>query len=211
MSWRGIKPVKTTPHQRAALAAFCSLGLIVTIGCNAQSRDRLMNFFFEIPPEGVAPVADVAFTETPSVPTPEPFKLPPARFAVVHNPVLTRECGACHDESNQMVPREDLASACQTCHTEFVSLEAGHAPVVMGDCGTCHEMHRSQLAGLLRQPVLDTCIECHDEPEDLSEEAHGAANVERCTNCHDPHFGEGFLLKPEYKRFMAVDESTSVD
>ncbi len=210
MSWRGINPVKTTTKRLARLATLCSLGLAITIGCNAQSRHRLMNFFFEIPSVKKNSVSTNESRQTASVAAPIAFVLPPARFAVVHNPVLTRDCAACHDASNQMVPREDLTDACRTCHTEFATQEIGHAPVA-GECSTCHEMHRSQIAGLLRQPILETCIECHDGPEDLTEDAHTVANVEKCTNCHDPHFGEGVLLKLGYEKYMKPIEPVETE
>ena len=40
-------------------------------------------------------------------------------------------------------------------------------------------------------------MKCHDEPEDLTEEAHGVPGVENCTSCHDPHFGSAPFLKPD--------------
>jgi len=178
-------------------------GLVIMIGCAHESRERWRHFFFEIPDQKDAPSQQRESGGFSPRETPEPLQLPPARFAVVHNPVLTGECVACHDTSNQMAPREDLASACATCHTEFASMQQGHPPVVAGECTTCHEMHRSNIPSLLHEPVYDTCVECHDEPEDLSEKAHGVAGVERCTNCHDPHFGQAPFLKPNYARFMA--------
>jgi predicted CXXCH cytochrome family protein len=59
----------------------------------------------------------------------------------------------------------------------------------------CHRPHRSEHSALLILPLFDTCIECHDEPEDLSETAHSGTDAEDCMKCHDPHFGEGMLLR----------------
>jgi predicted CXXCH cytochrome family protein len=91
----------------------------------------------------------------------------------------------------------NLADACRPCHGRFFGDEVRHSPVADGECATCHEMHRSTLPYLLKQQAPDMCTECHDEPEDLSEDAHAAENVDHCTDCHDPHFGGDMLLKIE--------------
>jgi cytochrome c553 len=57
-------------------------------------------------------------------------------------------------------------------------------------------MHHTDQRFLLTMSTLDLCVDCHDEPEDLSERAHTVSEVERCTACHDPHFGSNALLKP---------------
>ncbi|MCH8856034.1 MAG: hypothetical protein IIA03_07305 [Proteobacteria bacterium] len=95
-----------------------------------------------------------------------------------------------------MGTREDMLDACRKCHQRYFSNEVGHAPVTQGQCTECHDMHRSVELKLLKMSTFELCIECHEEPEDLSEEAHGGTDVERCTACHDAHFGSGMLLRP---------------
>ncbi len=96
-----------------------------------------------------------------------------------------------------MQPRADLLDSCRTCHERFFSEEVGHPPVAQGQCTECHNMHQTDQPFLLTMPTFDLCIECHDEPEDLSEPAHTVSEVERCTACHDPHFGSGMLLRSD--------------
>ena len=95
-----------------------------------------------------------------------------------------------------MQPRDNLTDACSVCHPRYFSPEVGHAPATDGECIECHEMHRSEHPALLKMPLYDMCIECHEEAEDLSQPAHQGEQAQRCTVCHDPHFGEGMLLKP---------------
>ena len=173
---------------------FIPLCVVIFLGCSEGSRDRLVRFFFEVPDTAEAePGAVQAEAAAPEIPSAEPSE---PRYASVHSPILERNCAGCHDARQQMRVVDDLAAACRTCHERFFGDEVGHGPVAEGECDTCHEPHRSRHLHLLKAPVLETCTECHDEPEDLSEEAHGVEGVENCCTCHDPHFGTGALLKP---------------
>ena len=179
-----------------AVALFC-----VIFGCSQRTRDRVMHFFFEIPGENAA--SDVAsqsdsLTESTvsQIDVPVTFSAPGIKFASRHRPVIERQCRSCHDAGDRMQVNTDLMMAsCSTCHPRYFSDEVGHGPVANGDCMDCHRPHRSEQPALLILPVFDTCIECHDEPEDLSQTAHSGADVEDCLKCHDPHFGEGMLLR----------------
>lgn len=171
----------------------------VVVGCSQARRERLAAFFFEIPPEEpTSAVGDVpGGASTPDV-TPA-LELPPSRFVSRHPPYVARECRKCHDTGSRMVIRAEFLDTCKECHPRFYSAEVGHPPVMQGECIVCHDMHRTEHLKLLKLAMFDTCVDCHDEPEDLSEEAHSAEGVEDCTHCHDPHFGTGHLLKPGYK------------
>lgn len=170
------------------------VGLIIA-GCSQASRDRLKHFFFEIPEESAASAPESA----PSAPPAEQPALARAesRFRSSHPPYIKRECAGCHDTEHRMKVRTDFLQSCQGCHGRYFGTEVGHFPVADKQCIMCHDPHRSKFPGLLKQPVFDTCIDCHDEPEDLSEEAHSADGAENCTSCHDPHFGVGQLLKTD--------------
>ncbi len=171
---------------------------VVFIGCSSASRERMKNFFFEIP----AADSKAKSVKPGIIPSNWPVQstLASSPFTSLHPPFVRRQCQLCHDATQKMLPREEIADSCKTCHTRYFSDEVGHEPVSSGECGQCHEMHRSRLDHLLLQPVLETCVDCHDEPEDLSEKAHGQKGVENCTSCHDPHFGESPFLKTGVKR-----------
>ena len=185
-------------NQVNRLITFCVVVTAVVVGCSQARRERLAAFFFEIPSEEPTRTVDrvQGDVSTPEV-TPT-FKLPPPRFVSRHRPYVTRECRSCHDDALRMAVRSDFLDSCKECHARYFSADVGHAPVKQGECITCHDMHRSEHPGLLKLAAFDTCIECHDEPEDLSEEAHSPAGAEECMRCHDPHFGTGMLLKPGY-------------
>ena len=173
-----------------------ALCLAVMLGCSGAARQKLKHFFFEVPPEQKASQdgANPAPTTAPALPK---LQLPPPRYLAVHRPYAQQQCTKCHDPAGREEKRvrTDFLAACKSCHPRYFSDEVGHPPVADGQCIACHEMHRSVQPRLLKQPVFDTCVDCHDEPEDLSEEAHGGDNVENCIRCHDPHFGTGSLLK----------------
>lgn len=170
--------------------------LILVIGCSQAARNRLERFFFEVPQETKSASGSQA---TPTLATYEPPRLPPppSHFTSVHPPFRKRQCTQCHDPTAERENRlrDNITNACQGCHVRFFSQEVGHQPVIDRQCLTCHFPHRSIQRALLRQPILETCTDCHDDPEDLSEEAHGREGVERCTGCHDPHFGQPPMLK----------------
>ncbi len=180
--------------------------VIAGVGCSPAARDKLLNFFFEVPdaPPGTTPDVQpqpVAVSPPDEVIEPRWMAEASAGFRSVHPAVLDRECHRCHDVAGRMaVEDERLINACQSCHPKFFTDDIEHPPVAAAACRSCHTLHRSREPTLLIQPVLDTCIQCHDEPEDLSEDSHSGADAENCIRCHDPHFGPLPMLKPGVAR-----------
>lgn len=193
-------------------------GSLIVWGCSSATRDRWMHVFFEIPS------ADSGAAAAPDRPTALelheafPTAAPASRFASVHPPFLTRECGECHDAARRMEVREDLLNTCESCHDDYFADSIEHFPVAEGQCLECHDPHRSDFDHLLKLPVYDACIECHDPPEDLSQPAHAGPDAKSCTACHDPHFGAAPMLKtkpsptvpPEPEEKKAPDENEAL-
>ncbi len=175
----------------------CGMGVLVLWGCSTSTRDKLSHWFFEIPDES-APILVTADGLPATMPA-KGLAVANSDYISTHPPFIKHQCLVCHAQEDQMKPREDeaLLNVCRDCHAKYFSENVGHAPVMEGACITCHDMHRSMHPTLLKLTVFETCIGCHDEPEDLSEEAHSGDNVQNCTRCHDPHFGEGMLLRTQ--------------
>ena len=171
-----------------------ALCLIALVGCSQATHERLSKFFFEVPEEtsssSEGETASAASAEEPPM-----LVLPESKYKSVHPPYAQRSCDTCHDTAARMRVRENFLDVCSECHERYFSSDVGHPPVAAGECIECHDPHRSEHAALLKQAMFETCIDCHDEPEDLSEEAHGGDDAENCTKCHDPHFGKGQLLR----------------
>ncbi|MCP4251153.1 MAG: cytochrome C [bacterium] len=119
-----------------------------------------------------------------------------SRRAVVHAPVDSDSCDACHEEASGDKHRFDLtaegAELCTECHDDMADLaeeaKVKHAPFAEGECTTCHDPHGSAAGKLLLQPKLgELCGDCHDEvTEDLAF-LHGPVAAGACTACHNPH------------------------
>lgn len=176
-----------------ALYVVAVVTMAATLACTAGRRERLLHFFFEVPPaDATAQAADPAGTDG------EPPVMTVAQPATrsVHPPVAERNCVACHDAGQTMHVRTDYLDDCKSCHGRFFTEEVRHEPVQKQQCDKCHVPHRSDEPFLLYRQLFDVCMRCHDEPEELSQEHHSREDVVKCTMCHDPHFGEGqFMLK----------------
>ena len=208
-----LKPMSDLQRRRTtvvgrSVSVSVGIGALITlVGCAAETRTRIMHFFFEYPqqpaavtehPEGapVRPKAELAPGEPPA-PT----------FASKHPPFADRRCDGCHVPELGQAPRADLMTACRECHgTYFQYHRFGHAPAVSGDCRFCHTMHFSRQEALLRTPQATLCTSCHATHEDENAPATYHRGIARvvCTACHEGHFGDSqLLLKPEDVRMRA--------
>ncbi len=119
-------------------------------------------------------------------------------FKVVHAPVKSGLCGACHVSSSATQHTFDLLeegkSLCTQCHSGRAFLKVKHLPVEQGLCLGCHDPHASDHHARLRKPIFETCTTCHPTKR-LQDAAavtkHGALdpkqNPKVCVACHDAH------------------------
>lgn len=91
-------------------------------------------------------------------------------------------------ESELILPGNEL---CWLCHGNMGpqrNAEYGHAPFVNGNCIDCHDPHASDVSGMLTVSVEDLCIRCHPLGAQINRaQAHDPVKGFHCTNCHDPH------------------------
>jgi len=184
-------------------AAIIAAGAIaVVLGCSADTRSRLMHFFFEYPQPASAP--EHADQPTDDTPDDRPLDRPQTvAVASRHAPFIQRQCQSCHAAEFGQATRDDFLSACRDCHpTYFEYRRFAHAPVASADCRYCHVMHVSQQAALIKAPQRILCTDCHDAQADDSalDTYHRGIDLRHCTDCHDAHFGESSaLLKKNWR------------
>jgi predicted CXXCH cytochrome family protein len=74
-----------------------------------------------------------------------------------------------------------------------------HGPAAVGACTRCHSPHESEHSSLLRGPVREACLQCHQDFARQMKTApviHPPVKSAPCTDCHDPHAsGSPFILK----------------
>ena len=113
---------------------------------------------------------------------------------VVHTPVRTRECIACHDphaSTHGKLLASDPKAVCVSCHQGAIPAQAKsvHQPVRDGACVGCHDPHASQNPSLLVQAGSQVCASCHKRVVDGAAAAKFPHQpvVEGCATCHEPH------------------------
>ncbi len=112
-----------------------------------------------------------------------------------HQPVAEGKCLDCHDPhaSGQpmMLRTESQVALCMSCHDKEVPLEGQvHKPIEENGCLLCHRGHDSEHSKLLRQPVEQLCLECHEDTYDDIldlDHVHQPFADKQCTACHTPH------------------------
>lgn len=132
----------------------------------------------------------------------------------VHGPVGTFSCAWCHalgGDPKYSTPKRD-ATLCGECHVETMKRVRGwklrHGPVDVGMCEICHDPHGSEEPYLMRRPVNELCLSCHEDVakgihvvRTTRNESHPLSgkpdmNPNRqgldiaCISCHNPHGGD---------------------
>jgi len=115
---------------------------------------------------------------------------------VVHSPYRKGDCLGCH-KSHGAANRflldvgADQAELCFGCHDSApFKRKYLHGPAAVGECTRCHDPHESDEKGLLKGPVRDTCLKCHQDfarALKASKAGHPPVQQGPCTLCHDPH------------------------
>ena len=85
--------------------------------------------------------------------------------AVIHPPVKSGLCAACHVSTSATAHKFGLAAdgklLCRQCHGPRDTLKVLHNPVTEGLCLFCHDPHASNNPVRLRKTIFDTCTTCH--------------------------------------------------
>lgn len=143
-----------------------------------------------------------------------------AKKKVVHFPVSSDGCDACHEISDEKKHRfeftDEGGALCMDCHEDDFEGEVMHSPFEQGECLSCHQPHASDAKHLLITPTVgELCLECHDEVTEDLEYLHGPVGAGACTSCHNPHASDHpMMLFAEGRKMCSkchTDVSVKID
>ena len=146
----------------------------------------MLSFFFDgvpNPADAVAADDSEELSDTPVV-----GKARPVSTASMHPRKGGWACRRCHSSfSNQL--KGSVEELCKQCHTRDKFPEGKlHGPLNVGKCTACHDPHRSSQGHLVRLPVPELCMQCHEKKLTFQRiEQHIEDKGSACVRCHNPH------------------------
>jgi len=173
------------------VVAFVSFVAVLSVGCDATSRYKVLTFFFDgVPPPRPAGEAEEAQAAA------QAGGIRPRRVGTgEHGPYAAKLCNACHESAASntfVVPRDEL---CFRCHDIRLDKQYIHGPLASGGCTACHDPHSSRYRYLLVSESDDFCFHCHERQAVARVSAHTGIE-EQCTTCHNAHMSDKkYLLR----------------
>jgi predicted CXXCH cytochrome family protein len=182
--------------KRWVIACISLLILALALGCQAQTRYRVLCFLFDgvPPPEGLEPCdeKDRIRTADKKKAGVKSGKEVAARYQE-HGPYAAKLCEGCHQRQTNklLMPVEDL---CFYCHVFNVVKKNVHGPLASGSCVVCHDPHGSGNRYLLVAKSEEFCLYCHQKSDLVKKDVHKTMDA-GCTTCHNAHASDNkFLL-----------------
>jgi predicted CXXCH cytochrome family protein len=172
--------------------------LVMVVGCNRETRYKILTFFFEgVPPldsdsQAVETKTTTAVDKSPqsAVAKEKPIsRILKQKRSSRHDPV--GDCSKCHIGamgSGQRQLLKPLPDLCYSCHTDYHAGDGYlHGPIMVGECVFCHDPHRSKYVHLQKAPQPKLCYQCHLHENMVTIANHTEMQETICTDCHDPH------------------------
>jgi predicted CXXCH cytochrome family protein len=173
-----------------AAACVCLLAL-VSAGCQAATRHRILTIFFDGVPPPRSRTAQGSLQGAAQAGVQSVRRSGQGE----HGPYAAKLCNACHEAgttNNLLAPRDEI---CSRCHELRLDAAYVHGPAASGGCLVCHDPHSSGHPYLLQSESNAFCLKCHDRDSVARVKAHAGAAGE-CTDCHDAHMSQQkYLLK----------------
>ncbi len=98
---------------------------------------------------------------------------------------------------DQPPPPDAGEGACLECHGELAEGAMVHGALELEACDSCHlttgDGHHFDLAA----PMVDACVDCHEDPRQSEGHVHGPVAAGECIACHDPHRSQASALLRE--------------